>query len=93
MNIDTGTFEKAIAASCIQLAQAYSVTNKITIDEAKIEVAKYLSRLKDFQLPVEYTDGDSPVDFKTLILTAAQVAQSKPEKAYLELLKLREYVN
>lgn len=93
MNIGPETFEKAIAASCIQLAQAYSLTKKITIDAAKGEVAKYLQSLKDFTPPEIWNDGDHERDFKVLVSQAIKNADGKPEKAYLELLKLREIFN
>ena len=90
MNIGPDTFEKAIAASCIQLAQAYSVTDKIPIHHAKMKVGDYLRSLKEFATEAE----DNPMDHIRLIISQAiRNADGKPEKAYLELLKLREKFN
>lgn len=91
MNIGPETFEKAIHASCIQLAQAYAITKKITIEDAKIEVGKYLKSLKDFNIEEETLDSTSY--FKSAIMLALKAADGKPEKAYLELLKLRELLS
>ena len=92
MNIGPDTFEKAIAASCIQLARAYSVTDKITIEEAKLKVGVYLKSLKDFQLPEE--DVYDPTDhFRMAVSLAIKNVGTKTEKAYYELLKLRETLN
>lgn len=88
MNIGPDTFEKAIHASCIQLAQAYAITKRITIEEAKAEVGKYIKSLKDFNIEEEVYDPTP--HFKEAVTLALKVADGKPEKAYLELLKLRE---
>jgi hypothetical protein len=91
MNIGPDTFEKAIAASCIQLSQAYSVTDKITIEDAKVKVGKYLKSLKHYQ--VEEDTEDPTKEFLLMISTAIKSADGNPAKAYLELLKLRELLN
>lgn len=88
MNIGPDTFEKAIAASCIQLAQAYSVTDRIPIEEAKAKVGKYLQSLKQFQ--TEEDTYDPTANFRTAVSLAIKAADGKPDKAYFELLKLRE---
>jgi len=92
MHVGPDTYERAIAATCIQLAQAYSITDKIPIQHAKMKVGDYLHSLKDF-----HNEEDDPYDptnhFKIAVSQAIKNADGKPEKAYLELLKLRETLN
>jgi hypothetical protein len=91
MNIGPDTFEKAIASSCIQLAQAYSITDRIPIEEAKAKVGKYLQSLKQYQ--TEEDDYDPTSHFRAAVSLAIKAADGKADKAYLELLKLRETLN
>ena len=87
MNIDYKTYEKAIYSSCIQLAQAYSVTFKITIDDAKDKVGKYLTSLSEFKPNKQMEENK---DLKQAVQQAIRNCDGKKEKAYLELLKLQE---
>ncbi|HLD91411.1 MAG TPA: hypothetical protein VI911_10440 [Patescibacteria group bacterium] len=94
MNIGPDTFEKAIAVSCIQLARAYSVTDKIGIEDAKVKVGKYLNSLKIYKGLEENEDHYDPTShFRTIVSLAIQTADNNHEKAYLELLKIREILN
>lgn len=85
MNIEPETFENAIESTCIQLAQAYAISNRISMAEAKIKVGIYLRSLKSY-------DVVEPVDVKGLINSAIRNSQESPNKAYLELLKLRDLI-
>jgi hypothetical protein len=92
MNIGPDTFEKTIAASCIQLAQAYSVIEKINIDMAKLKVGSYLMTLNQF-FPSKNEGHDMMEFIKEQVSLAIRAADGKPDKAYYELLKLRESLN
>ena len=92
MNIGPDIYEKAIAASCIQLAQAYSVTDSITINDAKLKVGRYLNSLLQFK--IEEQPKENPTeDFKAIVSAAIKRVNGKQDKAYFELLKLRESLN
>lgn len=91
MNIGSDTFEKAIAASCIQLAQAYSVTERVPIEQAKIKVGQYLLSMDQFFPPKNESDNMLEA-IQGEISQAIKKCSNAPDKAYYELLKLREKI-
>ena len=90
MNITHETYEKSIIASCIQLAQAYSLNDKINIEQAKLKVSMFLQSLKEFKTENTVTKENNTEDIRTALSLAVKAADGNQAKAYYELLKLRE---
>jgi len=90
MNINHETYEKSIIASCIQLSQAYSLNDKMNINQAKLKVGVFLRSLKEFQIEDTTVKQNNTDDIRTALSLAVKAADGNQAKAYYELLKLRE---